>query len=192
MNLKELCIQRICEQVPHLSLFIISSPLPRSLNIEIMKKYSFYKWNAINREARTCDSENVSILIDYDFEFDSETPPILRSALLRNDNLEIYTSHDYYCAWTHYYKLDDFNIRLCSSCFKIFQYILNEKNIKFSHTFHHFHESVLSSNLHELYHRRSSWCQNTFSEILFELKDRYDCDRDLHGRGRKRVKFCDT
>lgn len=191
MNLKELCIRRICEQVNQLSLFIISSPLPCSLNIEIMKKYSFYKWNAINRDSREYN-ENDSISLVDDFEFVTDTSPLLRSALLRTDNFELYAAHDYYCAWTHYYKIDAFNIQLCYSCFHIFKYILNEKKIKFSYTFHHFHESVLASGLHELYRSSSSWCQNSFSEILFELKDRYDCDRDLHGSGRKRVKFSDS
>lgn len=62
-----------------------------------------------------------------------------------------------------------------------FKQILRNKNLTFSYTFHHFDESFLASDLGDLYHSLSSLYQSSFSDIIFELKDKYDYDRDLHG-----------
>lgn len=186
-SLKELCIKKTCERINRLSLFVFSSPLPWSLTMEIIRNYSMYKWKEINRDIWN-EENNIDLI---DFEYISETSPILRSALLSTDNFELVASSDYYCVWTHYYEIDNFNIKLCDGCFRIFKEILKEKNVQFSYTFQHFHESFRASNLDVLYHRRSSWCQNSFNSLLFELKDKYDCDQELHGREMKKVKFCD-
>lgn len=188
MKLKEMCIQKVCEQITRLTLFVWISPLPWSLTEEIIEKFPMFKWKALQKDAADKYEYDDTDLVD--FEFHANMSPNLRSALLCTDNLEMFASNDYYCAWTHFYVIDKYNISLCKSCLLIFIDVLKEKNIKCSYSFHHFHESVLSYELHHLYQKRSSYCQNSFSEILFELKDKFDCDRDLHGTGRKRVKFC--
>lgn len=35
--------------------------------------------------------------------------------------------------------------------------------------------NILSEKLGNLHKRSSSWCHNSFDEILFKLKDKYDC-----------------
>lgn len=42
----------------------------------------------------------------------------------RNDNFELFTSYNYYCAWTHNYEIDNFNILLCDACLQIFKEVL--------------------------------------------------------------------
>lgn len=33
-----------------------------------------------------------------------------QSLLLANDNYEMFAHHDIYCAWSHYYKIDKYNL----------------------------------------------------------------------------------
>lgn len=181
MSLKELCIRKICEQVPRLSLFVCSSPLPWSLTQEIIRKFPLYKWQSINADAKK--HENDLDIIEPEFEFVTDITPSFRQSLLLIDNFEIFSSLDCYCAMIEYYKLHNFDILLCKSCFLIFKEILEEKSIKVSYSLNVLHEPFTSYELHNLYQHSSYWCQNSFSEILFELNDRSDCESDLHGRG---------
>lgn len=43
-----------------------------------------------------------------------------------------------------------------------------------------FHETYEADELCQIYHHRSYWCQNSYNELLFKLKDKYSCDRDLY------------
>lgn len=192
LSLKEICIKNICEQISRLSLFVYYSPLPWCLTQEISSKFAMYKWKALIRDAPRHEVDDIDYVFEfYEFEFLTDIPSRLRPSLLLTDNFEEIAHLDYYCAWTTYYKLEKFNLLLCKTCFKIFTKIFKSKNIKFNYSTNYFHENVLASELHNLYQSKSYWCQNSFNEILFTLKDRYDCDRQLHSSGRKRVRFCD-
>ncbi|CAH1107447.1 unnamed protein product [Psylliodes chrysocephalus] len=61
-----------------------------------------------------------------------------------------------------------------------------EKNKIINFEFDHFHRAWVSNELHQVYSRKSSWCHESFNELVFELKERYDCDEDLHKNKKRR------
>lgn len=180
LTLKQLAIKKICESIQRLSLFIRFSPLPWSLSEEIIRNFGNYKWKQLHTIAESSMDLDINLL--YDFEFESDIKPDLRNALLSINDYEPFTHNDAYCSRTNYYKIKKYNLILCKSCFIIFKEILrlrsNKKKIGI--IFQEYHEPYLSYELVNLYHKQSSWCHNEFNEVLFELKDRFDCIDEIH------------
>lgn len=178
LSLRELSIKKICEKIPRLSLFASFSPLPWSLTEEIMKNFGKYKWKQLQNIAESTMNFDISRL--YDFEFETDIKPELQNALLSVNDYEFFTHYDAYCSLTSYYEIKKYNLVLCQPCFIIFKEILQNRKIKFNFLFQYFHESYLSYELNNLYHNQSCWCHNSFNEILFILKDKFECIDDIH------------
>lgn len=178
LTLKQLSVKKICENIHRLSVFIYFSPLPWSLTEEVMRNFGKYKWKQLQDVAESTSDFAISLL--YDFEFETDIKPELRNALLSVNDYEFFTHYNAYCSWTSYYEIKRYNLILCQPCFKIFKEILHNRKIKFSFSFQYFHESYLSYELSNLYHKQSCWCHNEFNEILFELKDKLECIDNFH------------
>lgn len=186
LSLKQLCIKEICEQVTHLSVFVAFSPLPWCLTEEIMKNFGKYKWRQLMREAQSLMEIDFDILQDFEYKLNIESE--LQNALLGLSTYDSFLDYDYYCAWSQFYKIRKYNLILCGPCFRVFKEVLKDKRARFSYKSIHFHDVYFPHQLPQKYQQKSSWCHNHFNEIIFELKDRYECIEEIHS-GQRKVKF---
>lgn len=189
LSLRQLCVKEICENVTHLSIFAAFSPLPWCLTEEIIKNFGKYKWRQLMRRATS--KMDIDFDVMQDFEYKLYIEPELQDTLLALNSYDFLTDHDYYCVWSQLYKIKKYNLILCDPCFRVFKEVLKNKRVKFSYKIEHFHDQYFSHQLPNKYQQKSSWCHNKFNEIVFELKERYECIEEIHS-GQRKVKFFHT
>lgn len=178
--LSEQCIKTICENTTNIMTFLSSTPLPWCLTKEIVKKYSNYRWDYLNKVAFSDQSRHLKCL-----EFipcDKAIPSSLRNAVLATDGwgCDVFEESQY-CIWVNRYVIERFNLLLCKSCYDILKVV--QKKVKKSMLIvnDHYHDIRATDDIvNDLYQNKFYWCQSCYDEVLFEVKDETSCNLTLH------------
>lgn len=155
--------------------------LPEIITIEILKKFSAYKWNQIIADARTYAKKTTS----FEYPLFSSRFITSRKAqshiLCKRDWSDEY-DEDELCIWRNYYHIKEFNLFLCKICFKIFLKELKRRRFdsKLFSIRDHSHLYISRHNLYNLYRNRKYWCNADFDGVLFDIYDKNTCCDRLH------------
>lgn len=184
-TLKELSIKAICENSNSAADFFEYSPLPWTITREIIRKFPNYKWLYINNLAQNNQNrkrKSLKLIHLSKIIYPSERNALLTFTYNDWEDQNIFEEgEDCVCLWVNYYKLKNYNIKICKSCFD---------NFKFSHKYlkkyliavrdHYHNECRTDLLITKVYQNKSFWCNSCFAEVLFIIKYKDDCVNNLH------------
>lgn len=180
-SLQESAIKVIIQNID--SIFrVFSLNLPEPITIEILKKFSIYKWKQIIADA----SNSVKNQPSFEYPLFSSRYITSRKAqnyiLCKRDWSDEYDDDEELCIWRNYYRIKEFNLFLCKTCYKIFFKELKRRrfNSKLFSIRDHSHLYIRQDNLHNLYRSREYWCNSEFDRVLFDIYEKNECCDRLH------------